>query len=100
MTATYCLPLALVRDDPAVVALAVVVLPQLLAGRRVIGTQPAARVGDEQQVAAGGEQARERRLGEPDLPLHRLPVIGSRAETWPCALSPLRMGDVEVRRRC
>ena len=49
---------------------AVVVRPELLAGLGVVGVQPAARVGHEHQVAAGREQARERRLGEVDRPLH------------------------------
>src|SRR4030095_3884002 len=62
------LALRAVGDDPAVVALAIVVLPQLLAGTGVEGSQPAARVGDEHQVTAGGEQAGERRLRVLDLP--------------------------------
>src|SRR6185437_8613359 len=51
-----------VADDAADMAKTVIVRPQLLAGRRVIGVQDAGRVRHEDEVAGGREHAGERRL--------------------------------------
>src|SRR4051812_704697 len=55
------LALSCVGNDAAVVPDAIVMGPQFLTRRRIPGAQNSGRVGDEQQVSAGGEQTGMRR---------------------------------------
>ncbi len=77
---------------------AVIVRPQLGAVARVVGVDDAAAVGHEQQVAAGREQRRQRRLRVVDAPRHlagervaRVDVpVGLAAHAGPSARSSRR----------
>src|ERR1700730_5724513 len=73
-----------IADDAAVVALAVVVLPQLGAGACVERVQPAARVGHAHEVAFRRQQAREGGLGVFALPLYRTCDRITRADVTAC----------------
>src|SRR5262245_62078499 len=57
-----------VADDAALMAGAVGMIPQLGPGFGVVGVNHAARVRHEYEIARGRQNARNRRLGEADLP--------------------------------
>src|SRR5262245_23348461 len=85
-----------IADDPADVADAVVVRPELTPTVGVVGAQPAAGVGDEHEVAARRQETRQRRLREHDLPL-LLAGHGIAARQVPVGLAALRIAQLEVR---
>ena len=70
--------------------------PQLLAVARVVCVQDATRVRHKQQIAAGREQARERRLGESHFPL-LLAADGIARTDMTVRFSTLRIAQLEVR---
>src|SRR4051812_39986656 len=59
-----------VADNPADMADPVIVRPQLGAVAAVVGMEDASRIRHEHQIAAGGEQRGQGRLGKVDPPLH------------------------------
>src|SRR4051794_7354019 len=75
---------------------AVVLRPQLAAVSRIIRMQYAARIGNKDKVPARGEQARERRLGEIDLPL-LFAGHGIACVDMTVGLAALRIADLEIR---
>src|SRR5258706_15460249 len=93
-----------VADDAGVVAHAVAMRPQFLSGLGVVGVHDAFAVRHEQEIAAGGEDAGERRLLVVDLPFlgARYRVAGVEAT----ACRPVRRShqlevgaDIELRHR-
>jgi hypothetical protein len=58
-----------VADDPTLMARAVEVIPQLGPRFGIVGVNHATRVRYEHEIARGRQNARERRLGEANLPL-------------------------------
>jgi hypothetical protein len=58
-----------VADDPTLMARAVEVIPQLGPRFGIAGVNHATRVRYEHEIARGRQNARERRLGEANLPL-------------------------------
>src|SRR5215468_3730179 len=90
-----------VADDAAVMLVAVVCLPQLLAVLVVIGMEPAARIRHEHEAAGRRQEARQRRLrevhGPGDLAGDRIASIEMAVRLAARRIDDLELGgDVEL----